>query len=118
MNIAFPFRVDPTGRTATATSSDHVRQMIEVTLFTEPGERVNRPDFGCGLMQLVFSGRSSSESTAIAAVVQAALQRGLGELADIRDVRVEFSADTLAATVEFVATGRKEREVLHIERVI
>ena len=49
-----PFHIDGRGGVATTDANDHVRGMIYQALFTNPGERVNRPDFGCGLLQLVF----------------------------------------------------------------
>ena len=52
IDIDFPFHVDGRGRTAATDYADHVRDMIEQLLFTRPGERVNRPDFGCGLLDL------------------------------------------------------------------
>lgn len=55
MDIDFPFRIDSRGRTATADLDAHVRDMIEQLIFTNHGERVNRPDFGSGALQLVFS---------------------------------------------------------------
>ena len=67
MNIDFPFHFDDRGRTATTTLDDHVRDLIEQLLFTSPGERVNRPDFGAGLLQLVFA-PNSAELAAAAAV--------------------------------------------------
>ena len=58
MNIDFPFHFDARGRTATPPTTDHIRDMIEQLLFTAPGERVNRPDFGSGLLQMVFAPNS------------------------------------------------------------
>jgi hypothetical protein len=52
MQIDYPFHFDSRGRTAGTTEVDHIRDLIEQVLFTAPGERVNRPDFGSGLMQL------------------------------------------------------------------
>src|SRR5262249_15072757 len=59
MDIDFPFHFDSRGRTATADESDHIRDMIEQLIFTNPGERVNRPDFGSGLLQLIFAPNSN-----------------------------------------------------------
>ena len=52
--LDFPFRIDKRGRTTVTGENDHIRDMIEQVLFTNPGERVNRPDFGCGLKRLLF----------------------------------------------------------------
>ncbi len=58
MNILYPYQFDNTGGTASTDDDRHIRDMIEQVLFTAPGERVNRPDFGSGIMQLVFEPNS------------------------------------------------------------
>ena len=60
MNIAHPFTFDALGRTATTDDTRHIRDMIYLLLFTRPGERVMRPDFGSGLMHMVFAPSWSS----------------------------------------------------------
>ena len=75
--IGYPYRVDSSGRTATSGRNDHIRHMMEQVLFTAPGERVNRPDFGCGLRQLVFAPASDELATATQYLVQAALQEAI-----------------------------------------
>ena len=62
MNIKFPFQFDHKGQTAVCDDDSHIRDMIEQILFTSPGERVNRPTFGSGLMQLVFQINSDEMS--------------------------------------------------------
>ena len=87
MNIDFPFHFDDRGRTAPTDDDDHVRDMIEQLLFTSPGERVNRPDFGSGLLQLVFAPNSPELAAAVQFMVQAALQQYLGDLIDVQRAR-------------------------------
>ena len=58
MNTVFPYQFDARGRTAEADDERHIRDLIEQLLFTAPGERVNRPTFGSGLLQLVFAPNS------------------------------------------------------------
>jgi len=55
MNIDFPYHFDARGRTASTGDADHVRDMIEQLLFTAPGERVMRPNFGCNIHDLVYA---------------------------------------------------------------
>lgn len=101
-DIAFPYRVDGRGRTAEARDEDaHVRDLIEQLLFTVPGERVNRPDFGCGLMQLVFAPNSPELAATIQALVQGALQQWLGHLLRIDEVSAESREATLTVTVRY-----------------
>lgn len=91
MNIDFPFHFDAVGRTASTDEADHVRDMIEQLLFTSPGERVNRPDFGSGLLQAIFAPNSPELATALQFATQAALQRWLGDVIEVQTL--EFQAD-------------------------
>ena len=94
-NIDFPFGFDRRGRTALAGDDDHVRDMIEQLLFTNPGERVNRPDFGTGLLQLVFAPNSQELAAALQFTLQAALQRWLGDVIDVGALAVSSEDATL-----------------------
>lgn len=87
-DLAFPLRIDRRGHTAQAGYEDHVRDMIEQLLFTSPGERVMRPDFGCGLLDLVFAPNSPEMASALQLSVQAALQRWLGDLITVESLEV------------------------------
>src|SRR4028118_1316131 len=80
MNIDFPFHFDARERTALTGDDDHIRDMIEQLLFTNPGERVNRPDFGSGLLQMVFAPNSPEIAAALQFTVQASLQQWLGDV--------------------------------------
>ncbi len=91
MNIDYPFRFDTLGRSAQTSDTDHVRDMIEQLLFTNPGERVNRPDFGSGLLQAIFAPNSPELATALQYTTQAALQRWLGDVIEIH--ALEFTAE-------------------------
>ena len=71
MNIDFPFHFDGRGRTALTTDDDHIRDMIEQFLFTNPGERANRPDFGAGLLRLIFAPNSPELAAALKVTIQA-----------------------------------------------
>jgi phage baseplate assembly protein W len=102
IHIDFPYTVDGRGRSAVTGDDDHVRDMIEQLLFTAPGERVNRPEFGSGLIQLVHAPNSPELATALQSVVQAALQRWLGDLVEVQSVVAESSDATIRITVRYV----------------
>jgi len=108
MNIDFPFNIDGSGRTATTDDDDHIRDMIEQLLFTNPGERVNRPDFGSGLLQMVFAPNSTELASALQFTAQAALQRYLGDLIDLQLVEVKAEDATLTATVRYIVRQTQE----------
>src|ERR1041385_7617155 len=101
MNLDFPYQFDTRGRTATTDDDDHIRDLIEQVLFTSPGERVNRPTFGCGLNQLVFAPNSPELGAATQFLVQGALQQWLGDLIVVDSVQVESVDSTLRVTISY-----------------
>src|ERR1039457_5668018 len=102
MNIDYPFHFDARGRTAATDDNDHIRDLIEEFLFTSPGERVNRPDFGGGLLRLVFSPNSPEIAAALQFTIQAGLQRWLGDLLIVQKVEVVSEDSTLRISVQYV----------------
>ncbi len=118
MQIRFPFGFDGHGRTATADNAAHVRQMIEQILFTNPGERVNRPDFGSGLLQLVFAPNSDALAAALQANVHGSLQRWLGDVIDVRDLDVQNDDSKLIVTVKYALVRTNEQHIETFERSV
>lgn len=110
MNIDFPFHFDGHGRTALTGDDDHVRDMIEQFLFTNPGERVNRPDFGSGLLQLVFAPNSPELAATLQFTVQAGLQRWLGDVIVVQAFEVTSEEATLR--VDLTYRVQRTQEVL------
>ena len=104
-----PFHFDAKGRTATTGADDHVRDMIFQVLFTNPGERVNRPDFGCGLSQLVFMPNSDALATATQFMVQGSLQRWLADVIQVEQVLVANEEEILIVDVAYVRLDNGER---------
>ena len=105
----FPFRIDGRGRSARTSRDDHIRDLVEQVLFTTPGERVNRPTFGCGLLQLVFEPNSEPLALAVKATVQASLQQWLGDLIVVESVQVENEDSTLRVTIQYVIRRTQTR---------
>jgi phage baseplate assembly protein W len=101
-NIDFPYHFDSRGRTAAADDADHIRDLIYQVLFTSPGERVMRPDFGSGLLQLVFAPNSDVLAATTQFLVQGALQQWLGDLIVVEAVSVEAEDATLRVTVQYI----------------
>jgi Bacteriophage baseplate protein W len=110
MNIDFPFHFDNRGRTATTDDDDHIRDMIEEFLFTNPGERVNRPDFGSGLLQLVFAPNSPELAAALQVTIQAGLQRWLSDVILVQKVEVTSEDSTLRALIQYVVKRTNETQ--------
>ena len=103
MNVDFPFGFNGLGQTRACSEDEHLRDLIEQVLFTTPGERVNRPTFGSGLMQLVFAPNSDALAAATQFSVQAALQQWLGDRIDVRAVEVSNRDSTLSVTVRYAS---------------
>jgi phage baseplate assembly protein W len=116
MNIDYPFHIDSRGRGATTGDDDHIRDMIEQFLFTEAGERVNRPDFGSGLLQLVFAPNSPELAAAVQMTVQAGLQRWLGDVIDVRAVEAASQDATLQVAVTYQVRRTQETRVATFNR--
>ncbi len=110
MNIDFPFHFDSRGHTATTDNNDHIRDMIEQFLFTRAGERVNRPDFGSGLMQLIFSPNSPELASTLQFTVQAGLQQWLGDLIEVQEL--EVVSDVAELRVEISYRVRRSQEII------
>lgn len=114
--LDFPYNVDGRGRTATAGRDAHIRDLIEQVLFTSPGERVNRPDFGCGLLALVFAPNSAELAAASQFLVQASLQQWLSDLIVVEGVSVEAMDSRLRVAVQYIVKRTGGRELAEFSR--
>ncbi len=108
MNIDYPFHFDHNGRTAATSEEDHIRDMIEQFLFTQPGERVNRPDFGSGVMQLVFAPNSPELAATLQFTMNAGLMDCLGDLIEIQSLEVTSEESTLRVSLTYVIRRTKD----------
>jgi len=118
MNIDFSFHFDGRGRTALTDESDHIRDMIEELIFTNPGERVNRPDFGSGLLQLVFAPNSPELAATVQFTLQAAVQRWLGDVIELRDLNVRADDSTLTIDMKYLIRRTQVEQTSTFERSI
>lgn len=113
--VAFPLRVDGAGRTATVDDDEHLRELIELVLMTEPGERAMRPDFGCGLKAMVFAPMDDVLAVATQQFVHAQLRQWLNDVASIDAVKVQFANDgSLTVTVTYHRRGATALSTLQV----
>ena len=107
IEVAFPYGLDDRGRTAIATYGDHVQQMLELLLFTRPGERVNQPTFGCGLLDQVFAPNSPEIAAALNVTIAAAISLWLRDVLSVTSVDVTAQQSQLMVNISYVvlATG-------------
>jgi phage baseplate assembly protein W len=108
MNIDYPFHFDHRGRTALTDDDDHIRDMIEQFLFTNTGERVNRPDFGSGILQLVFAPNSPELASTLQFTLQAGLQQWLGDLIEVLKLEVTSLEATIQVEVQYLVRRTQE----------
>lgn len=101
MDIDFPYWITINGRTATTNRTDHIRDLIKQVLFTIPGERVNRPTFGCGLNQLVFEPNSEELVSTVQFLVKGALQEWLSDVIEVGEVTIEVIDSTLSVRIKY-----------------
>ena len=116
-HLAFPVRLDAHGQLALASDEDYLRGLVEQVLFTRPGERVNRPDFGSGVDALVFAPAGDEAAAATRALVHGALQTFLGDLIRVEAVDVQAEESTLAVTISYrplLAPADDPRRVLTV----
>ncbi|MDI5986284.1 GPW/gp25 family protein [Halomonas sp. M4R5S39] len=106
----FPYQFDGRGRTREDDHAAWIRGLIEQVLFTAPGERVMRPDFGSGLRELVFAPNSPELAATTQVLVQGALQQWLGELIEIEAVAVEAVEARLTVTVQYRIRSSDSRQ--------
>ena len=116
MQLDYPYEFDSRGRTAEASEDEHIRDLIEEVLFTSPGERVNRPTFGSGVLQLIFAPNSEALASATQMTVQGALQQWLGDLIQVESVDVQSEDSTIQVTVQYTVRRNQQRQVAQFVR--
>lgn len=116
MALDFPFRIDSRGRSTEVFADAHIRDLIEQVLFTVPGERVNRPDFGSGVMQLVFSASSPEVAATAEFLIRGCLQQFLTDRIAVSGVSVEAVESRLEITIDYVILATGEAATASFER--
>ena len=118
MNVLYPFQFDGLGRTASASNDQHIRDLIEQVLFTAPGERVNNPTFGCGLLQLPFQPNSDQLQQTTEFLVYGALSQILGNLIDVQAIVVDRQDSAFTVTVSYVIRRSGAAQLATFERTV
>jgi phage baseplate assembly protein W len=106
--IASPLHFDGRGRTAATPADQHLRDLIEQVLLTAPGERVMRPTFGTGLLQMAFAPNSDQLGAALQMLVHGALQSQLGDLIEVANITVDQDEGNLTVSVDYTVRSTGE----------
>ena len=111
--FAFPFGFEA-GRTAGCDEERHIRDIIEQLLLTRPGERVNRPDLGAGLMHAVFGAVGPEAATALELASRAALHRYLGDIIEVESLTGRAENTALVVDVQYSIRRTAERRTANV----
>lgn len=102
MYKSFPYKYNNYGHIADASNDTHIRDMMEQILFTIPGERVNRPDFGCGVQTMVFGTTIPEVLTVKQSGIQSQLQQYLGHLISLKEVKITTEESRVNILIRYV----------------
>lgn len=106
-NLFFPFQIGSLGLPRAASRGETIRHKLEQLLFTLPGERVNRPDYGCGVQQLIFAGAGREAATAAEYLISSNITRNLPEV-NLDAVRVTAADATLYVDILYTVPDTGE----------
>jgi uncharacterized protein len=118
MYFSFPFKIDKNGRSSVTNEEQHIKNLIEQILFTSPGERVNRPNFGTGLNQIIFEPNSDILAITIDTMIHSALNLWLDHLIIVESVNVENKDSVLEVTVKYMIRKNQRTNVTTLRREI
>ncbi len=116
-SIFYPFGIDKGSGTLKEQQdyAGHVEQMIRQVLLTNPGERINRPDFGCGLARMVFAPNNELTANLLNVMVLQSLQRWLSDLIEVNHVKISAINERLEVNIIYLLKARQERRYLNLE---
>ena len=112
--FVFPFAVTSAGRITASGGDDAIRGKIIQVLFTAPGERVNVPEFGCGLFNLVFEPNNGVLAAAMEFTVGQALSRWLGNEILLNNIDVDAAEETITIEVEYTKRQDQTQQAVRI----
>src|ERR1700676_3518841 len=111
--LDYPYTAGSTGAPNTTGPDDHLRDLILQLLFTNPGERVNLPEFGVGVQQLVFAPNSDALRTSAQFLISTGLQRWLGDRINVSQVLVTSEPDeeqTVNIEIVYTLNATQQRQ--------
>jgi hypothetical protein len=116
-SLRYPFAIDAVqGRVAQEQDYvAHVEQLVKQVLLTSPGERINRPDFGCGVKRMVFAPNSEVAATLAQTVIYQALGKWLGSVLAVHEVAVRAVDERLDIRIGYSVRARGERRYLNLQ---
>ena len=111
---SFPFKIDDLGQVDTDSGNENLRNKVLQVLLTSPGERVNLPEFGCGLRDLVFDPNNEILAATTEFTVHKALQRWLAEDIIVQGVNVSSNEGQLTVEVAYLRRDQLQADKVKI----
>lgn len=108
--LDFPFDVSEQGTIRETGISDHIKDEIIAVLLTSPGERVNLPEFGCGLRELLFSPNDEILASMVEFTIAQSLQRWLGDKIAVDGISVQNQEEKLLINIVYTIKDTLERQ--------
>jgi phage baseplate assembly protein W len=113
-SFGFPFAIDTAGQVSSSEGDEALRGKIIQVLFTAPGERVNRPDFGCGLFNLIFEPNNAILAAAVEFTIGQALTHWLGDEILVDGVDVTSTDELVDIEVAYTKRTDRSRQMVRI----
>lgn len=116
-SLRYPISVDLSrGRISQEENyAEHIEQLVMQVLLTAPGERINRPDFGCGVKRLVFAPGGDVAATLAQTAVYQALTKWLPAAIAVNEVSARAEGAVLQIRIGYVIKARGERRYLNLQ---
>lgn len=118
MHLDFPYSFTDEGQTVRSDDQNYIRDLIEQIIFTNPGERVNRPRFGSGLLQSIFEPNSDEMAATLQYLIQSSLNQWLGTIIEVGEVQLHHNESTLQVIVTYTELRTHENQTVTISRTI
>ena len=116
-HLAFPFHIAPNGRAAVTPSLEaHISQELQQLILTNPGERINMPEFGSGARRLIFEEVSDVTAGLTKARLTQALTRWLGHRITLEELIVEAENETINIEIKYRIAGTEDSRVVRFQR--
>jgi len=114
--LDYPFGVGSAGVPKLTGTDDHMRDLILQVLFTIPGERVNLPEFGVGVQQLVFAPNGDMLRATAPFLISNNLQQWLGDRIDVNQVTINSQpGEEELVTIEITYTVKATQQPQNLQ---
>ena len=116
--LDYPYGVSGSGTPHTTPADDHLRDLILQVLFTNPGERVNLPEFGAGVQRLVFAPNNETLRTSAQFLISTNLQRWLGDRINVEQVNVSSEAGVehlVTIEIAYTVKATQQRQIVQVQ---